>query len=52
MNTGESNPQQDKHAESADRSSAADQAPAWEQIENGRYRPRRIRGSCIGRELG
>jgi hypothetical protein len=25
---------------------------AWEQIENGRYRPRRIRGSCLGRELG
>jgi hypothetical protein len=24
----------------------------WEQIENGRYQPRRIRGSCIGRELG
>jgi hypothetical protein len=26
--------------------------PAWEQIENGRYMPRRIRGSCHGRELG
>jgi hypothetical protein len=24
----------------------------WEQIENGRYMPRRIRGSCRGRELG
>jgi hypothetical protein len=26
--------------------------PAWEQIEIGRYRPRRIRGSFPGRELG
>jgi hypothetical protein len=26
--------------------------PAWEMIETGRYRPRRIRGSLLGRELG
>jgi hypothetical protein len=26
--------------------------PAWEMIECGRYRPRRIRGSLLGRELG
>ncbi|MGO9466119.1 MAG: hypothetical protein ACLQIB_17125 [Isosphaeraceae bacterium] len=25
---------------------------AWELIEEGRYRPRRIRGSLLGRELG
>ena len=25
---------------------------AWEMIEEGRYQPRRIRGSCLGRELG
>ena len=24
----------------------------WEEISAGRYMPRRIRGSCIGRELG
>ena len=30
----------------------AAQAPAWELIDTGRYRPRRIRGSCRGRELG
>jgi hypothetical protein len=27
-------------------------APAWELLEAGRYRPRRIRGSYRGRELG
>jgi hypothetical protein len=26
--------------------------PAWERVEEGRYRPRRIRGSFPGRELG
>jgi hypothetical protein len=26
--------------------------PAWEMIETGRYRPRRIKGSLLGRELG
>ena len=25
---------------------------AWEMIENGRYRPRRIKGSLLGRDLG
>jgi hypothetical protein len=24
----------------------------WEEIESGRYMPRRIRGSCRGRALG
>jgi len=27
-------------------------ARAWEMIETGRYQPRRIRGSLLGRELG
>jgi hypothetical protein len=26
--------------------------PSWELIENGRYMPRRTRGSLRGRELG
>lgn len=32
----------------------ADHTPPapWEMIENGRYQPRRIKGSCLGRELG
>ena len=30
----------------------AGQPPAWEMIENGRYQPKRIKGSCLGRELG
>jgi hypothetical protein len=29
-----------------------EEALAWEQIEAGRYMPRRIRGSCRGRVLG
>jgi hypothetical protein len=31
---------------------AADDARAWEQIDAGRYMPRRIKGSCKGRALG
>jgi hypothetical protein len=31
---------------------AVEEAPAWEQIAEGRYMPRRIRGSCRGRALG
>ena len=27
-------------------------SPAWEQVEEGRYMPRRIRGSFKGRALG
>ncbi len=30
----------------------AEETQAWEQIENGRYMPRRIRGSYRGRVLG
>jgi hypothetical protein len=32
--------------------SIAEQVLPWEQIADGRYMPRRIRGSCLGRELG
>ncbi len=31
---------------------AAEEAPAWEQVEAGRFMPRRIRGSYRGRALG
>jgi hypothetical protein len=30
----------------------SDRFTAWELVEAGRYRPRRIRGSFPGRELG
>jgi hypothetical protein len=29
-----------------------DEVKAWEMIADGRYMPRRVRGSCHGRELG
>jgi hypothetical protein len=29
-----------------------EQYPAWEEVEAGRYMPRRVRGSCQGRALG
>ena len=34
------------------RDAEAEAVAAWELVENGRYRPRRIKGSCLGRELG
>jgi hypothetical protein len=30
----------------------ANEVRAWEQIDAGRYMPRRIKGSCKGRALG
>ena len=33
-------------------SSDGEEVAAWEEIENGRFMPRRVRGSCHGRELG
>jgi hypothetical protein len=29
-----------------------EEARAWEQVDTGRYMPRRIKGSCKGRALG
>lgn len=40
-----------EQAPAAGEALAAPPAP-WEQIEKGRYMPRRVRGSCLGRELG
>jgi hypothetical protein len=31
---------------------STERAPAWERVEEGRYRPLRTRGSFPGRELG
>lgn len=30
----------------------AESYSAWEEVESGRYMPRRVRGSCTGRALG
>jgi len=30
----------------------AGSVPAWEEVDAGRYMPRRVRGSCTGRALG
>ena len=35
-----------------DEEPSAENAPAWEMIAEGRYMPRRTRGSFPGRELG
>jgi hypothetical protein len=35
-----------------DTAGAVSEPVAWEMIEAGRYRPRRIKGSFPGRELG
>jgi hypothetical protein len=31
---------------------APGEVPAWEEVDTGRYMPRRIKGSCKGRALG
>ena len=36
----------------ADSLSPSDDIQAWEQVEPGRFMPRRIRGSCRGLALG
>jgi hypothetical protein len=38
-------------AQFADDTAPTDVA-AWEQVDTGRYMPRRIKGSCKGRALG
>ena len=35
-----------------DHEPVAGEVPAWEEIDTGRYMPRRIKGSCKGRALG
>lgn len=30
----------------------APELPAWTEVEEGRFMPRRVRGSCQGRALG
>jgi hypothetical protein len=52
MNTAKANVEAAEIA-SGSPAPANDELPqAWVQIENGRYMPQRVRGSCLGRELG
>ena len=52
MDRVEAVPGPDEGATTPGAEGASDQPRAWEQIAEGRYMPRRIRGSCPGRELG
>ena len=42
----------DAQEATADEPQPAADIPAWEQIEPGRFMPRRVRGSCRGLALG
>jgi hypothetical protein len=46
------NPIIDGPDQQSNSTSIPDYVKPWEEISAGRYMPRRIRGSCIGRELG
>jgi hypothetical protein len=52
--TPESNQQPAPSSEGPHFTADADssQCPAWTEIEPGRYMPRRVRGSFLGRALG
>lgn len=52
MATGERGRGDERQPASASPPEEVGAAPAWEEIESGRFRPRRIRGSMPGRELG
>ncbi len=40
------------HFAALEESDTPQQYSAWEEVDAGRYMPRRIRGSCQGRALG
>lgn len=40
------------HFAAPDESETQQEHAAWEEVDAGRYMPRRIRGSCQGRTLG
>jgi hypothetical protein len=46
-----SNTEQPTAAQFADEPGRGE-VPAWEEVDAGRYMPRRIKGSCKGRALG
>jgi hypothetical protein len=54
MSTGQSRRDAEEHEAALPQAAeeSQEQFQAWEMIENGRYMPRRIRGSFRGRALG
>jgi hypothetical protein len=45
-------PNNDPQELAAQQPPAPDDVPAWEQVQPGRFMPRRVRGSCRGLALG
>jgi len=52
MNDNSQNTDSQEQAANPTPDAAEDIGPAWEEIEPGRYMPRRVRGSFRGRALG
>ena len=52
MKSEETKSEQVESAHFADETPPEDEVRAWEEVDAGRFMPRRIKGSCKGRALG